>query len=230
MNWLVRGLRTSIGTKFLMAITGLLLLGFVIVHMLGNLQIYAGPRQINAYAETMQGLGPVLWLMRAGLLAVLLVHLRCAVKLTTMARNARPIPYAEAHPIQSTYQSRAMLMTGLIILAFLVFHLLHFTTGTIHSDYYAAAHAGNGIDLHSMFVRSFQHAPTAAAYMVAMGLLGMHLAHGVSSLCQSMGWVRPKYRELIRKLGLLVTGVIVAGNVSMPLACWLGLITTEVPT
>ena len=228
MNWLVRGLRTSVGTKFLMATTGLLLLGFVIAHMLGNLQVYAGPEQLNAYAETMQSLGPILWIMRAGLAVILLVHIRCALKLTRLAREARPVTYAAARPIQSTYQSRTMLMSGLIILAFIVFHLLHFTTGNIHSELYTEAHAKAQFDLYSMFVRSFQDPATAIAYVIAMLLLGNHLAHGVSSLCQSMGWVRPKYREFIRKLGLAVPGVIVVGNVSMPLACWFGLITLEV--
>lgn len=228
MNWLVRGLGSSVGTKYLMAITGLLLLLFVTAHMIGNLQVFAGPEIINAYAEMMQGLGPWLWIMRAGLLVVLLVHVRCAVKLTQDAQRARPVPYARHEAIRATYQSRTMLMSGMIILAFVVFHILHFTTGNIHADLYEAGHAGEGIHLHYIFVTSFQNTWTMIAYVVAMGLLGLHLAHGVSSLFQSMGWVRPKYREFIRLTGLGVTAVIVIGNISMPLLCWMKVITPEV--
>lgn len=228
MNWLVRGLQTSVGTKYLMGGTGLLLLLFVIAHMIGNLQIFAAPEAINSYAEMMQGLGPMLWIMRAGLLLVVLVHVRCAVKLSQDARRARPVPYAVKQPIASTYASRTMLMSGMIILAFVVFHILHFTTGNVHADLYDAAHVDGSIHLHYMFVTSFQHAPTAFAYMVAMALLGLHLSHGVSSLFQSMGWLRPKYREFARMTGLGITAMIVLGNVSMPLMCLMGVVKPEV--
>ena len=228
MNWLVRGLRTSVGTKYLMGGTGLLLLLFVIAHMIGNLQIFASPEAINSYAEMMQGLGPMLWVMRAGLLFVLLVHVRCAVKLTRDARTARPVTYEMKRPIASTYASRTMFMSGMIILAFVVFHILHFTTGTLHADLYAAAHVDGHIHLHYMFVTSFQHAPTAVAYMLAMALLGIHLSHGVSSLFQSMGWMRPRYREFVRQTGLGITALIVIGNVSMPLLCLMQVVTPEV--
>ncbi|MAG56711.1 MAG: succinate:quinone oxidoreductase [Planctomycetes bacterium] len=227
MNWLVRGLNSSIGTKYLMAVTGLLLLLFVITHMVGNLQIYLGPEVFNGYAEMMQGLGTLLWAMRLGLLLILLVHVRCAVKLTAEAKEARPVPYAMKRSVAASYASRTMFMTGMIVLAFIVFHILHFTTGTFHADLYAEAHEGSHPDMYSMFVKSFHHAPTAIAYMTAMVLVGIHLSHGVSSLFQSMGFVRPKYREMIRVTGLGITGAIVAGNISMPLMCIMNIV--EVP-
>jgi succinate dehydrogenase / fumarate reductase cytochrome b subunit len=224
MNWLVAGFGSSIGTKFVMATTGLLLSLFVVAHMLGNLQVFAGREQFNAYAHALQGLGPLLWVARAGLLIILLVHVRCAFKLTQDARKARPIAYGVKRPLKSTYASRTMLMTGLIVFAFIVFHILHFTTGTIHSDFYALVDDQGRHDTYGMFVRGFQHLPTTVAYILAMGILGLHLSHGLSSLVQSMGWMRPKYREMIRQGGLVVTAIIVIGNISMPLACLLGVI------
>ena len=120
MNWLVRGLSTSIGLKFVMGLTGLVLFLFLVGHMLGNLQLFAGPDRLNHYAATLQSLGPGLWVIRSILLAVLVTHVACAVRLSNLAKAARPVAYAMKVPMRSTYASRTMLMTGLVVLAFLV--------------------------------------------------------------------------------------------------------------
>ena len=127
-----RPLLSSISTKTVMALTGLGLLGFVIAHMLGNLQVFAGREKLNAYAKTLQDLGPLLWVMRGGLLALFVTHVACALRVTMWNKAARPQPYVSAKPQRSTYAGRTMLMSGLIVTAFVVYHLLHLTLGVTH--------------------------------------------------------------------------------------------------
>src|ERR1700674_5104370 len=123
---------STIGKKAVMAVTGLLLAGFLIAHMLGNLQIFLGPEIMNHYAETLHGNPPLLWTVRTVLLVSVVLHIWASIQLSFIKRQARPIPYAKYRPIHSSWASRTMMLSGPIIAAFVVFHLLHLTTGTIH--------------------------------------------------------------------------------------------------
>ena len=223
-GWLKKGLSSSIGTKYLMALTGLLLFGFVVGHLLGNLALFKGQEALNSYAAFLQGLGPGLWVVRIGLLTILVVHVRCAVSLNAKNRAARPVSYANQEPIVSTFASRTMVMTGLIVLLFIVYHLLHFTLGVIQSDNASLVDEAGRHDVYSMVVRGFQNVPTAAIYIIAMVVLGLHLRHGLQSLFQSLGLVRPKYRGMIETLAALLTYAIVVGNIALPMAVQLGFI------
>lgn len=225
MNWLLRGLRSSVGLKFVMAVTGLLLFGFVIAHLAGNLQIYAGPDQLNGYAQKLQDLGPLLWIARAGLIAIFVLHLATASLLTRRNRAARGTPYAVQKPIESTHASRSMVSTGIVVLIFVVYHLMHFTFGVgIRPEFHDWTDPQGRHDVYSMVVAGFQQLPIALFYIVSMLGLGVHLFHGAASMFQSLGWNQPKYRAFTRLLGIGLTVVIILGNISMPVAAQIGLI------
>ncbi|MGE0191726.1 MAG: succinate dehydrogenase cytochrome b subunit [Planctomycetota bacterium] len=224
MKWLLRGLSSSVGTKQVMALTGVGLLGFVLVHMLGNLQVFLGQEAYNAYAAKLKSLGGLLWVARGGLLALFVAHIACAIKLTLRNKAARPVPYAVSEPLASTMASRSMVLSGLVILAFVVYHLLHFTLGVTDPEAFQLTDVLGRHDVYSMFVLGFQKAPVAIAYVIAMLCLGLHLAHGIQSLFQTLGWNGPRYRPLTKAIGLGLTGLIVAGNVAMPLAVLFGVI------
>lgn len=198
---------SSIGRKILMAVTGLILIGFVVGHLVGNLQIFQDPDHINGYAEFLHRLGPLLWLARLGLLAAVLVHIWAATVLTLENRQARgPEGYGVQHTIRATLASRAMRMTGIVVLVFLLYHLAHFTLGaaqtatfkdnlpayTMQHGYRVAGFpvidAGTKVaDVHSMVIRGFQHPVVALSYILAVGLLSFHLLHGFDSMFQTLG-------------------------------------------
>lgn len=217
-------LSSSIGSKTVMALTGLGLLGFVIVHMLGNLQIYAGPDKLNAYAKTLQDLGPILWVMRAGVAALFLVHILSAFAIVRANRAARPVAYVGRKDQVTTYAASTMIYSGLIVLAFVAFHLLHLTLGVTHPAHYASRTPTGGHDVYTMVVLGFQQAPVAIAYVVAQAVLCLHLSHGASSAFQTLGVTHPRLAFLKAGFGKAVAAVIFVGNVSIPLSVLAGLV------
>lgn len=231
MSRFAMAIRSSIGTKLIMALTGLALLGFVIAHMIGNLQVFAGPEKLNAYAHTLQSLGPILWAMRLGLLAIFVLHVVSAFKLWTANRAARgPNGYARLNPSASSYASRTMIWSGFIVLAFVVYHLLHFTLGQVQP---ALFHTPDALDpkrhdVYRMIILGFRSAPVALSYVVAQVLLGLHLSHGVSSVFQTLGCTNARLECVKKAAGPLVATVIVIGNCAIPLTILLGLVGGEV--
>lgn len=220
--------RSSIGRKFIMAVTGILLFGFVVVHMLGNLQIFLGPDAINSYAHKLEELGPLLWMARFGLLAVFVAHIGCSISLARDNAAARPIAYHFPNTVQASYASLTMLYTGLLILAFVVYHLLHFTFRWVHYSgplMTRLGHSGIEVrDVYSMVVLGFQVWYISLAYMIAQVILGAHLSHGMTSVFQTLGLNSPKYWPVIAWIGPVAAGVIVLGNVSMPAAVLAGFV------
>lgn len=217
---------SSLGRKYLMAVTGLLLVLFVLFHMAGNLQLFAGRAKLNAYAHFLKSTPLLLWGGRLGLLAVVLVHLWTSISLTRTNRAAHPQNYAVANANGASYASRTMVWGGLIIAAFVVYHLLHFTVGITHPELFAAVELlPDGTRRHDVFalvVRSFQQPLVSGFYLLAMGLLGLHLSHGVSSLFQSLGVRRESNRVAFDRLAFLLALLIFLGNSSMPIAVLLG--------
>lgn len=224
MDWLKRMLNSSIGMKWTMGLTGLALALFVLAHMLGNLQIYAGPDQLNSYAVHLRDLGPLLWLARIGLLVLFSAHIASAIRLTQLNRSARPVPYAVVTPQVSGYAARSMLMGGLIVLGFVCYHLAHFTLGLTHPEQFALHDAQGRHDVYAMVVLGFRQPLVAALYILAMVPLALHLSHGVSSAFQTLGVNHPKYQSLLHALGPAFASIIFIGNVSIPLAVLSGLI------
>jgi succinate dehydrogenase / fumarate reductase cytochrome b subunit len=217
--------RTNLGAKALMAVTGLLLLLFVLGHMVGNLQVFAGPEKLNAYAAFLKGLGPLLWIVRLGLLALLVVHVWAAVIVTRRSREARPVPYESKRNLRTSYAARTMLGSGLVILAFVIYHLMHFTLGAYDpAGAFGKLDASGRADVYGMVIAGFRHVPTSIAYVVAQVILCLHISHGTSSLLQTLGLRGDRCRCVADAAGPIVASIVFVGNLSMPLAVGTGLI------
>lgn len=219
MPSLGRFLQSSIGKKIVMALTGLVLLGFVFAHMLGNLQIYLGPGKLDEYGAALRRLPALLWGARLTLLASVLAHVWAAWSLTRADWAARPVAYRKRRNIasRSGYASHTMRWGGVTLALFIVYHLLHFTTGSVHPHFVEGK-------VHQNFVVGFQSWPVSLFYILAMGALGLHLYHGTWSMLQSLGLNHPRYNALRRTFAGAFTAVVVAGNVSFPIAVLAGVI------
>jgi len=200
-----------------MAASGLLLYGFVVGHMLGNLQIYLGPEAINAYGEFLQAFlhGQGIWIARFALLLAVGLHVWAAVTLTLSNWSARPQGYREWQAQKSTYASRTMVWSGPLLAAFIVYHLAHFTLGNAHPDFVRG-------DVFRNVVVGFQNPFASAFYILAMLALGLHMYHGFWSMLQTLGLSHPRWNRVRRGLSLLLAGAVVAGNISIPLAVLTG--------
>lgn len=208
---------STIGRKVVMAVTGLLLFGFVVAHMLGNLQVYLGPTKLDEYGAALRKLPALLWALRLGLLAAAAGHVWAAASLTLTNRAARPAGYRVARYRESSYASRTMRWSGVVLFLFVVYHLLHFTIGSAHPDFVEGGVNHN-------FVTGFKVWWVSAFYVVAMLCLGLHMHHGVWSLLQTLGLNHPRYNHLRLAFATFITAVVVIGNISMPLSVLAGLI------
>lgn len=210
---------SSIGRKVVMAVTGIILVGFVMVHMLGNLQVYLGPGPMNAYGEFLRHLihGSFLWVARAVLLLAVVLHIWSATSLTLTSRRARPIAYREQKWKESTYASRTMRWSGVILFFFIVYHLMHFTIGNAHPSFIEG-------DIYHNFVAGFRSVPVSLVYIVAMVLLGLHLRHGVWSMFQTLGVSHPRAIAAAKTGAWIYAAIVVLGNISFPLAVLAGII------
>jgi succinate dehydrogenase / fumarate reductase cytochrome b subunit len=217
MAWALSFYSTSIGKKVVMAITGLILFGFVIGHMLGNLQMFVGANQMNAYAATLKANAALLWGVRIVLLVAVILHIVAAVQLTRMSLHSRPEGYHYKDVIQADYAARTMRWSGPIIAVFVIYHLLHFTSGSVHPQF----------DVHDVYrnvILGFRVWPVSVLYIIAMVALALHLWHGVWSLFQTLGLVNPKTDKIIHRLAATATLAIVIGFISIPMAVLAGFI------
>jgi succinate dehydrogenase / fumarate reductase cytochrome b subunit len=216
-----------------MAVTGFALVLFVIGHMAGNLQIFLGPEAINKYGHFLQSNPELIWPARLGLLALIGLHLWSAAKLTRENYAARPVGYAEYKPLGSSYASRTMLMSGLIVFAFIVYHLLHYTfrvesinlTGQdfrTFKDALPIAHPEERHDIYKMMIYGFRQPLVSLFYVVGVGLLCLHLSHGLSSMFQSIGWKNKAYSPFLTWMAHGVAILIFVGYISIPVAVLLG--------
>jgi succinate dehydrogenase / fumarate reductase, cytochrome b subunit len=222
--------QTAVGKKWVMAITGIVLLGYVFAHMVGNLKLYYGPADMNAYGDWLRHLGypilqnsQMLWIMRTGLLVAFILHLHAAYSLTMMNRAARPVGYqSQRDYIAADFAGRTMRWTGIIVLAFIVWHIMDITLGTPGVNDEFIAH-----DPYNNVVTSFERPLVAAFYVVANLALGVHLYHGAWSMFQSLGVNNPRLNHARRGFATLLAAVIVVGNVSFPIMVQAGLISQE---
>ncbi len=215
---------TTVGKKILMAVSGLILWGFVIGHMVGNLKVYQGPAAFNHYAEGLRtfgapffGRGQLLWLARLTLLFAVGVHIVAAFQLVRKSRAARNVGYKRFDSETFSVASRTMTWGGLAILAFVIYHLLHLTFGAVHPDFRTG-------DAYHNFVSGFQSLPVSTAYLLAMIPLGFHLYHGLWSALQTLGASNPVYNRWRRPLAGLLATVVIAANVSFPVAVLAGVV------
>ena len=241
MNLLGSLFSSSLGKKYLMAVTGAVLIAFVTGHLVGNLQIFAAPDKINGYAHFLQSLGPALWAVRLVLLACVLIHIWAAVQLTLENWNARPEQYEFRHTVQATVSSRTMRWTGVVVLAFILYHLAQFTVGWVHADEFKAGHEylmtadfhllgfpvvakGQTVaDVYSMVFLGFSHPVVSLFYILAVGLLSLHLAHGAESMFQSLGWRTERWAGALKKVVILYCVLYFLGNLAIPGAILTGL-------
>jgi succinate dehydrogenase / fumarate reductase cytochrome b subunit len=222
VTWFARYFRSSIGVKQTMAGTGLLLLLFALVHMLGHLQMFGGRDMYNAYAHFLQELWEVKWPARAVLLAFVVVHLVAGITVSTRNKAARPVGYAKFTPVVTSTVARTMIWTGLFVFVFLTFHILHFTLGQVQPASFHQLDRLERWDAYGMYVAGFQNVAIYVIYLLGIALLSMHLGHGASSWMQTLGLRHPKYPT--DKIGPVVGWMLFLGYMIPPTAVLAGVI------
>ncbi len=218
MTWFGELYKSAVAKKAIMAMTGIVLFGFVLGHMAGNLKVFQGPEKFNAYSEWLRQLGypalPLgggLWVVRLALLGAVGLHVWSAVELTLINRRARSKPYTLRRELQSDYASRTMRWSGVLLTFYLVYHLMHLTLGNAHHDFVAG-------DVYHNLVAGFQIWPISAVYIAANLFLGIHLYHGLWSMFQSLGWNYPAYNAWRQRFAITFSIVVTVGFISVPLA------------
>jgi len=221
--------RSSLGKKYVMAVSGFALLMFAVGHMVGNLQVFLGADQINAYGHFLQTTPELLWSARLGLLVMVGLHVYSAVTLSAENKAARPVGYGEFKPVAASYASRTMLMSGLIVASFIVYHLLHYTVqikaiNLTGQDFIPLHDAKGRHDIYRMIVLGFSNVFVSAFYVMGVGLLCMHLSHGASSMVQSVGLKSRPFGACLDRLAVAGAIVLFLGFSSIPLAVLTGLL------
>jgi succinate dehydrogenase / fumarate reductase, cytochrome b subunit len=218
MNRVVALWNTSVGKKAVMAVTGIIMVAYLITHVLANLLVFQGPEQINAYSRLLHGTGGALWAARLVLLAAVVLHILAAVQLTARRQAARPVGYAGGREAQvSTVASRSIRWGGGVILVFLVYHILHFTLGTAHQSFI------EGDPYHNV-AAGFASPLVVLFYELAMAAVGLHLFHGIWSSGRSLGLSAPSPRPLRRQLALALSLIVWAGFAAIPVAVYAGVV------
>jgi succinate dehydrogenase / fumarate reductase cytochrome b subunit len=215
---LARGVRFysgTIGKKVVMAVTGVILFGFIVGHMAGNLQFFLGPDVLNGYAENLRHVPTLLWTARIGLIVAATLHIASSISLARLQNQARPVGYVRKRSVGSTYASRTMYWSGPIVLAFLIYHLLHLTFGVVHPNF-------RHLQAYENLVNGFKNPVVAIAYIIAVVLLGLHLYHGLWSMFQTLGAAHPRYTPKLKAFATIFTVIIVLGFISVPIAVLAG--------
>jgi succinate dehydrogenase / fumarate reductase cytochrome b subunit len=227
LNRPVRFYQAAAGKKVVMALTGVILFGYVLAHMLGNLQVFEGPEALNSYAHFLHSHEGALWVARSILLLSVVLHIVASVQLWVLNNKARPVAYVRKADVPTSYAARTMKWSGLIIAAFVIFHVLHLTTGDIVPLQAAPA---DSPDAYDNVIMGFQHPAIAIFYIVAVLLLCMHLYHGLWSLFQSLGISHPRYTPGLKRFAAIFAIVVAIGYISIPVASMAHWITPEAGT
>jgi succinate dehydrogenase / fumarate reductase cytochrome b subunit len=217
--------RTVIGKKIVMAVTGVVLIGFVIGHMVGNLKMFSGPDEINAYSRFLRAVGQpelangqLLWIVRIILLVCVALHITAAVQLTRMSRAARPIGYSVKRSVATTFAARMMRWGGVLLVIFIIFHLLHLTGGVVGFKAGQFEH----LAVYQNVVAAFHVWPVAIFYLLAMAALCLHLGHGIWSLLQTLGWSTVRNEAMLKMVSWIIAIVVFVGFSSIPVAVLAG--------
>lgn len=223
MNVITNIFKSSLGKKYIMAVSGLVMFLFVLGHLAGNLQFFLGAESINRYGHFLQTNLEVIWPARIVLLLALFLHVWSAIKLSAENKAARPIPYANWNPTVASYASRTMLMSGLIVFAFIIYHLLHYTLvikqiNLTGQDFGGFMDVENRHDIFKMMIVGFNNIWVSLFYVVGIGLLCLHLSHGVGAMFQSLGWKNKAYGPCLDSLSRFLAVVIFIGYVSIPIS------------
>ncbi len=227
MNIITNIFKSSLGKKYVMAVTGFCLFLFVVGHLVGTLQVFLGPEAINRYGHFLQTNLELIWPARIGLLVFLVLHVWAAATLSLENKAARPVAYAVYEPLGSTYASRTMLVSGSVVFIFVIYHLLHYTAQVqdlnfTGQDFTAFLDDEKRHNIFKMMVVGFNNPWVSVFYVLGIGLLCLHLSHGVSSAFQSLGWKNEAYRPLLDRAACVVATLIFLGYVSIPVAILCG--------
>jgi succinate dehydrogenase / fumarate reductase cytochrome b subunit len=214
----IRFYQASIGKKAVMAVTAVVLFGYVVGHLAGNLQVYLGAEQMDRYAAFLHSMPVLLWGVRILLLVSVVLHITASIQLTLLKQEARPVGYVKKEAIGSTFASRSMIWSGAMIAAFVIYHLLDLTSGVANTAQYQDLHAYENL------VYSFQRPAVSIFYIIAMILLGMHLYHGIWSMFQTLGFSHPRYTPMLKRTAAWVSILLTAGFISIPIAVLTGLV------
>ena len=215
---------TSLGSKVLIALSGLGLAGFVVFHMLGNLQIFEGPAALNSYAAFLRDMPILLWTVRLGLLAIVALHVGLSIRMALHNRRARPVGYVMREYRRASLASRTMALTGSLLVLFILFHLLHLTAGWVDPAFHNRLDLRGHRDVFGNVVHAFQNPLLVLIYLAGQVVLGLHLSHALSSSLQTLGLEHPVFDRLFRGAGPLVALMVVVGNTAIVLAVAFGVV------
>ena len=222
-SYLGRFLGSTIGTKFLMAITGVVMFGYLIGHVTGNMLIFKGPEAINAYSKFLHDSTGLLWGTRILLLVSVVIHIWATIRFLKLRNDARPVAYVMKEPHGTTFAARTMYWSGPVIALFIVYHILHLTTGTAHPSFHADP-ATHHVDVYRNLVDGFQRPLASGIYIVAMLAIAFHLSHGIWSLFQTIGVNRPNWECALRSIAVIFAVLICGGFIAVPAAVLLGFV------
>lgn len=220
--------QSTVMQKAVVAISGLLFVLFLIGHLGGNLLLYTGPMAFNKYAQGLKDLGPLLWILRIVMVMSLVLHVTFTIRLRQRNAEARPVEYAKKTPVASTLYSRSMMYTGLTILAFVIFHLAHFTWGKVQPEHYTGTwmlpDGRTTHDVYKMTVAGFNEAWISVVYILCVSMVMMHLQHAIQSAVQTLGFRHPRYTPMVLKAGAAIATVLWLGFVSIPISVMSGIV------
>ena len=217
--------QSSVGRKIIMAVTGAILIAFVCVHLLGNSSLFFGSAAINAYAQKLHSLGPIVWIFRLVMLGVFAVHIFFGIQLTIENKAATPDKNVQVKRLKTGFAAETMIVSGLVMLAFVVYHLLHFTVRVTNPEIYVPIEGGHGmVDVFIMVTKGFQQLLPVLVYAIAMVLLFLHVSHGFQSMFQTVGLSNDRSLPVMGSLSKLVGMVLLVGYASIPLLIILGIV------
>ena len=222
-GYLCRFTRSTIGLKVLMAITGIVMFGYLLGHVTGNWLFFAGREKINAYSAFLHQAHMLLWGTRIVLLAAVVVHIWATVRFLALRGEARPVAYGLKASHGSTFAARTMYWSGPVVLLFIVYHILHLTTGTVHPSFHVNAET-HQVDVYQNLVDGFQKPLASGLYIIGMLAIGVHLSHGLWSMLQTVGVNRPNWDPCLRTLAVVLGVGICAGFIAVPAAVLLGIV------
>lgn len=212
--------RSSVGCKMTMALTGLMLVGFLIAHLSGNLLVFKGPEAINTYAKTLRDYIEVLWVLRLGLIAAFLLHIYSAIRLTALNRKTAQYQYKVKNYKRSSFVARSMMLSGLVLLSFALYHLAHLTFRLTHPEFETLGH----YDVYTMLILSFKSPLLTFFYSLSICLLMAHLVHGLQSFWRTLGLRHPKYNHYLNRGSVLLGVILGCGFLSIPVSVFFELI------
>ncbi len=228
MQRLINFLLSPIGGKIVMALSGAMIILFLMGHVLGNLLIFSSQNSLNTYAYWLQN-SPMLWVFRLTMLLLLMLHSLLAIRLFFQNKSARPVQYAVDSDLQLTLSAKTMIVSGLVIFVFIVFHIIHLTLGWLPSTSFEVPVGEKMIDVYSNVIRGFQQPGITLFYIFSLLVIGLHLHHAFKSLFQTLGFHHQNFHQALDLLAPVVIILLTLAFISIPVAVWFGFLSLPLP-